>query len=231
MSAIESIKTFFLTAGATWVVYLLGALSLVSLGVAIERWLVFREGGGDLRGLALALDGHLMRGDHQGAIGELVRQRSIAARIAAAGLRLAHLGPAAADKAMASARALEKSRLDKRLVFLGTLGNNAPFLGLFGTVVGIIQAFAELGSHSATGGAAVAASQGTSDAVMTAIAEALVTTAIGIAVALPAVAAYNYFVRRIAGLMSSAEVLSNLVLAYLSASRTPGRPSDERGGT
>lgn len=79
----------------------------------------------------------------------------------------------------------------------------------------MIQAFEELG-HSAAGHAgAGAASQVASGAVMSAIAEALVATAVGIAVALPAVALYNYFQRRVENVLSGAEVLSNLVLAHL----------------
>ncbi|HTU58718.1 MAG TPA: MotA/TolQ/ExbB proton channel family protein, partial [Polyangiales bacterium] len=131
-----------------------------------------------------------------------------------AGLRLSERGPAAVDKAMQSRTALEREELDRRLAFLGTLGNNAPFIGLFGTVIGVIQAFEELG-HSAAGHAG-GSGQVASGAVMSAIAEALVATAVGLAVALPAVAAYNYFQRRVEGLLAGAEVLSNLVLAFLS---------------
>lgn len=162
----------------------------------------------------------LSRGAIDLAIEDLGRSQAVSAAIAAAGLRLSHLGPAAAEKAMQSASALERDRLQRRLAYLGTLGNNAPFVGLFGTVIGVILAFEELG-HGAPGHASAAAGQVASQAVMTAIAEALVATAVGIAVALPAVAAYNYYQRRVATLLSSSEVLSNLVLAYLS-----GTPAD-----
>ena len=217
MTTIEAIKAFFLTSGATWVLWLLGGLSVASLAVAVERWLFYRKKGADLPVLATALDGRLSAGEIDAAIEDLGRSPSVAASIAQAGLRLAHLGPAAADKAMQSAVALERGRLEQRLTYLGTVGNNAPFVGLFGTVIGVIQAFEELG-HAAPGHVAgdSAASQVASSAVMTGIAEALVATAIGIAVALPAVALYNYFQRRVASLLASAEVLTNLVLAYLS---------------
>src|SRR5690606_30719130 len=112
-----------------------------------------------------------------------------------AGLRLAPRGPAAAEKGMQSAIAAERKALEARLAYLGTLGNNAPFVGLFGTVIGVILAFEELGQAGAAG---TGASQVASAAVMSAIAEALVATAVGIGVALPAVAAYNYFQRRLA---------------------------------
>ena len=102
--------------------------------------------------------------------------------------------------------------LERWLAYFGTLGNNAPFIGLFGTVIGVIAAFEALGQH----GAAQVASQ----LVMASIAEALVATAVGILVALPAVVAFNYFQRRVASLLTGTEVLSNLVLAYLA--QTPG---------
>jgi biopolymer transport protein ExbB len=100
------------------------------------------------------------------------------------------------------------------------VGNNAPFVGLFGTVVGVVGAFDKLGQGAAAKAGAAAAAQATNLAVMSSIAEALVATAVGILVALPAVAFYNYFQRWIASLIAGSDVLSNLVLAYLSAERT-----------
>jgi biopolymer transport protein ExbB len=125
----------------------------------------------------------------------------------------------AAEKGMQSALAIERSTLENRLAFLGTLGNNAPFIGLFGTVIGVLLAFEAL---SKTQGAPSGTSQVASNAVMGSIAEALVATAVGIGVALPAVAAYNYFQRRIASILADAEALTNLVLAYVSARERNG---------
>jgi len=215
MNTVDAIKQILLESGAAWVLWFLGALSLLSVATIVERALYFRALGGDLQAMAERLDAKLSAGDSRGAIEELSRSRSVAAAIAAAGLRLAERGPAAVEKAMQSAMALARGRLERRLAYLGTLGNNAPFIGLFGTVVGVIGAFEELG-HAAPGhGGAGAASQVASQAVMASIAGALVATAVGILVALPAVAGFNYFQRRIASLLSGSEVLSNLVLAYL----------------
>ena len=127
-----------------------------------------------------------------------------------AGLHLAVRGATAAEKSMQGALAIERGLLEKRLSYLGTLGNNAPFVGLFGTVIGVIFAFEALGDAGAAG-----AGQMASKEVMSAIAEALVATAVGIAVALPAVVLNNYFYRRIEGIMSEAEALSSFVVAYL----------------
>src|SRR5277367_2297273 len=101
---------------------------------------------------------------------------------------------------MQSAAALERGRLERGLAYLATIGNNAPFVGLFGTVVGVIHAFEELG-HAAPAHAA-AAGQAASQAVMGSIAEALVATAVGLLVALPAVASYNYLQRRVTSLLA-----------------------------
>jgi biopolymer transport protein ExbB len=138
--------------------------------------------------------------------------RSAEAAVVAAGLRQLNRGPEAAEEAMASATALQRLRLERRLAFLGTLGNNAPFVGLLGTVIGIVQAFDSLQSAGAGGSGAGAE-------VMGAIAEALVATAIGLAVAIPAVAAFNYFQRRIKSTLGNAEALRHIVLSYLKARR------------
>ena len=223
MNTVEAIKHLFLDAGAGWVLWLLAGLSVASLAIAFERWALYRRTSANLHELAAGLQERLGNSSEQNAAKWLLTADTVSSRVAAAGLRLAARGPAAAAKAMISRTALEREDLELRLAFLGTLGNNAPFIGLFGTVIGVIQAFEELGHGAAGHAGAGAAGQVASAAVMSAIAEALVATAVGIAVALPAVAAYNYFQRRVEHLLAGAEVLSNLVLAHLE--------SDERSIT
>jgi biopolymer transport protein ExbB len=213
----HTLQQLFLRAGAGWVLWLLGFLSVVSVALTVERWLVLRARGGDLRTLSTLVGERLQHGDRAGALAELARSQSVAAAIASAGLRLGDRGAKAAEHAMRSALALERGQLERGLIVLGTVGSNAPFVGLLGTVIGVIAAFEELG-HAAPGhgGGAGAASQVASNAVMSSIAEALVATAVGLLVALPAVAAYNAFGRKIAALLQGSEVLTGLVLAYLS---------------
>ena len=202
--------------------WFLGALLVISIAIIVERWLFYRTRDCDLKALARRLGDHLGEADLRAAVKELGKSRSVAAAIAAAGLELADAGPAAADKAMQSAAALERRGLERWLAYLGTLGNNAPFIGLFGTVIGVIGAFEELGQGAGHGAVAAGATQVASQLVMASIAEALVATAVGILVALPAVVAFNYFQRRVASLLAGTEVLSNLVLAYLSQHARPG---------
>ncbi len=95
-----------------------------------------------------------------------------------------------------------KLALEKRLGILATFGNNAPFIGLFGTVLGIIQAFHDLGSSTEFG----------VKVVMTGISEALVATAMGLFVAIPSVIAYNYFVRKVKTILLIYEERKNLPL-------------------
>src|SRR5690606_35221956 len=112
----------------------------------------------------------------------------------------------AASEAMASATAIGRLRLERRLSFLGTLGNNAPFVGLLGTVIGIVQAFNEL-ERAGLGGSA-------SSDIMGGSAEARVATAIGLAVAIPAVAAFSYCQRGIRATLGNAEALEHIVLSH-----------------
>jgi biopolymer transport protein ExbB len=213
MNTVATLKELFVASGAGWVLWLLFLLSAGSIAVAIERLLFFRTKSDDLKGLVATLDAHLRSEDRAGALDALAPIRSVGARVASAGLRLAHRGPRAAEKGMESAIAVERKTLEAHLVFLGTLGNNAPFIGLFGTVIGVILAFEALGQANEVAG--TGSSQVASAEVMGAIAEALVATAVGIGVALPAVAIYNYFQRRIAIIMSDAEALQSMVVAYL----------------
>ncbi len=213
MHLVETIERLFVGAGASWVLWLLLGLAVGSLAVAFERALFFRGRGGNLAALSLALEQRLQAGDIEGARQHLQGNRALAAQVADAGLRLAHLGPAGVEKAMQGACAVQREQLESRLAFLGTLGNNAPFVGLFGTVIGVIQAFNHLGVQTGGTGAAAGASQ----AVMAGIAEALIATAVGIGVALPAVVFYNHFQRRIARLLAGTEALTSVVLAHLLA--------------
>ena len=211
MNAVEIVKQILLRSGSAWVLILLGGLSILSLAIVIERWIFFRSRDADIRELARSLDDELTAKQWGAAIKRLSAMPAAAAIIASAGLRLADRGAAAVDKAMQSAAALERGQLEKRLTYLGTIGNNAPFIGLFGTVIGIIHAFEELGR----GAGSVGPGQVASTAIMTSLAESLVATAVGIFVALPAVAAYNYFQRRTCSLLGQTEVLTNLVLAHV----------------
>jgi biopolymer transport protein ExbB len=220
---IERIKSAMVGLGAGWVLLLMLFLSVVSLAVMLERaWLYW-----SLRDDAAALMkdlGRLLRGgDLEGARARLERSPSAEAAVVIAGIVEAKMGVEAAEEAMAGASALQRLKLEKRLTFLGTLGNNAPFIGLLGTVIGIVGAFDELGKNRGMAGAAQVAPE----AVMTNIAEALVATAVGLLVAIPAVAAFNWFQRVVKTTLANTDALSHVLLAHLKATGESDAAVDE----
>ena len=206
-------KAVMLAMGAQPIMYLMIMLSVLSLAIILERGYFFYSIRDDLEVLARELSRLLRNGDYDEARKRMEASPSAEAAVVVAGLVEADRGAESAEEAMAGATALQRMKLERRLAYLGTLGNNAPFIGLFGTVIGIIQAFDKLqeaGKSVATSSSAVAPSE-----VMGSIAEALVATAIGLAVAIPAVAAYNYFQRLIKSTVTNTDALSRVLLAHL----------------
>lgn len=222
---IEKVKSAMVGLGAGWVLILMLVLSVVSLAVMLERAWLFWSLRDDIPNLMKDLGRLLRAGDLEGARRRLEGSPSAEAAVVVAGIVEADLGSAAAEEAMAGASALQRLKLERRLAFLGTLGNNAPFIGLLGTVIGIVGAFDELGkAKAAAPGAAAAASQVAPEAVMNNIAEALVATAVGLLVAIPAVAAYNSFQRLVKTTLSNTDALGHVLLAHLKAEApAPGK--------
>jgi biopolymer transport protein ExbB len=174
--------------GAGWVLWVLVALSAISLAISLERLWYFRTHR--VQKAALLAD-----------------MRALLFERASASVDREGLAPPAADIAAATegAKAREKLRLERNLAFLATLGSNAPFVGLFGTVLGVIKAFHDLAGSQA-GGPSV---------VMAGISEALVATAVGLMVAIPAVVAFNYFNRRVRAFMCTVEWTAHLAASEL----------------
>ena len=195
--------------GSAWVLYLLLLLSVVSVALALERVIHFVRHRDDLERLQRDLQEHLGRDDVEGARRLLADSPSHAARIALEGLGALDRGAATVEEVIEGATALVRLRMERGLAFLGTLGNNAPFLGLFGTVLGIIRAFRDLSTNTLEG----------SQAVMAGIAEALIATAVGLLVALPAVAVFNLFQRTIKSRLAGSQALSRVLLAHVKATR------------
>jgi biopolymer transport protein ExbB len=213
MKIVEKSKAVMLAMGAAPVMWLMIGLSILSLAIILERGYFFYSIRDDLEALARELQNALNRGNTEEARRRMEQSPSAEAAVVVAGLLASERGAAAAEEAMAGATALQRMKLEKRLAYLGTLGNNAPFIGLFGTVVGIIQAFEKLGEAGKN--TAQSASVAAPAEVMASIAEALVATAIGLAVAIPAVAAYNYFQRLIKSTVTNTDALSRVLLAHL----------------
>ena len=206
---------------ANVVLYLLLALSVLSIGIIFERWLYFRKRRVDIDALASGLRRALQTNDLAAARDLMRDDRSVEAAIILEALEWYRQGPEAVEQIVARAIRARRKQFEGGLVFLGTLGNNAPFIGLFGTVLGIVTAFKELGATTGTAGAAA----GGMNNVMSAIAEALIATGIGILVALPAVVAYNVFQKKGSDIEENANGLGNVMLASLKSEGGP--PVDE----
>lgn len=183
---------------ARTIAVVLFAMSAWSIGVMIDRWLAFRFARRQSLQFAPAAAGAL----REGRIAEAIRaaennRKSHLARVVTSGLQefLLHGESAATpeEKIEVSRRALERTEaivhaeLERGLGMLASIGSSAPFVGLLGTVVGIIDAFASMQKNQTTGLSAVAGG----------ISEALMTTALGLFVAIPAVMMFNYFTNRI----------------------------------
>ncbi len=201
---------------AKMVVVVLGIQSVWSIAVMAERFLLYRAARKQSQEFAPAVAESLKHGNIQEAI-ELseVKKKSHLAKVVAAGLSefQAHQSTSATISGAtieASRRALQRATavgvedLKRGLGGLATIGATAPFVGLFGTTVGIINAFAGMSQAEDTGLAAVAGG----------ISEALVATAIGLFVAVPAVWMYNYFTGKIESFVVEMDNSSSELIDY-----------------
>ncbi|MHB2026100.1 MAG: MotA/TolQ/ExbB proton channel family protein [Elusimicrobiota bacterium] len=182
--------------------------SILSVIFIIERWLYFRKADAQQGDALLSqVRKHLESGQAQQAQAYCQQQPSAVAQVLAYGLAFAGRARRDIEDLLATKRLEERMKMERFLAVLGTLGNIAPFIGLFGTVVGIIDAFRDL-AIAGTGGPAVVAKG---------IAEALVATAGGLVVAIPAVIFYNYFMRRVKNASTEMEVASARLVVMLGA--------------
>jgi biopolymer transport protein ExbB/TolQ len=190
-----------------WVLWLLLGLSLLSVAVMVERWIFYRRHKVAFESLREEFSKCLDKGDFEAAAKLLAKTDSLETNVVLAGLRGYAKGPESVEDLLAGAMSREKSFYERRLSILATLASNSPYIGLFGTVLGIVRAFKDLSKDMA------AASTG----VMAGIAEALVATAIGLLVAIPAVVAYNVFKGMVKDAVTNTESLSRILLAELKA--------------
>lgn len=207
---ITSLEKFALM-GATWVLYVLVAMSMFSIGIMLERWIFFRARSGNVDELSDKLLLALKRGDRRAAEDLLKNNKSIEAEVLLPVLGWLDGGPDSVSEALESSLIRKRGELERGLTWLGTLGNNAPFLGLFGTVIGIIQAFHMLGSSGAGGNQAAMGN------VIVAISEALIATGVGLVVALPAVVGYNLTQKRVGNVENNVQQIGKQLLALLKA--------------
>jgi biopolymer transport protein ExbB/biopolymer transport protein TolQ len=199
--------------GSAWVMYVLIGLSVASIAVMVERFLFFRKHGRGGEDLADALCDLLERGDREAAEGLLRRHPAIEAEVLLASLRWSSGGPEGLSAGIDGEMIKRRRDLEAGMTLLGTLGNNAPFIGLFGTVIGVIVAFADLAEGS---------SKIQMDKVMGGIAEALIATGVGLFVAIPAVVAYNVYQKKITDIEDNVSSINKRLCALLAVVGTFG---------
>lgn len=193
--------------GTEWVLWLLIILSVISVAIMIERAVFFARMRLNFQTFSAQLTKHLIDNDMGAAKKLCEEQPALETQVVLRALEYRDRGTKAMRESMEGFLIGEKQVLDRGLVVLGTLGNNAPFIGLFGTVIGIIMAFKDLADNPA-GGPSV---------VMAGISEALVATAVGLMVAIPAVIAFNAYNRVVKRHYANAEAVMKLVLSHHAA--------------
>ncbi len=170
-----------------WDMWLLLALSIVGLAVVIERLVFFASQHGDTKGLLRTIGQKIAADDIDGAIKVCRGQRGMLPRILEFGLQRGEKNRADITDALSIALMEHLNALERNLGIIGTIAVIAPFVGLFGTVLGIIRAFQDIALKGNSTPAVVAAG----------VSEALITTATGLIIAVIAVVFFNYFKTRI----------------------------------
>lgn len=196
--------------GAEWVTWLLLGVSVLGLAVVIDRTVLLLRTREGFTALRAAMAASLGRGDLAASMAA-VEGDSLARNVLRAGLLLVGRGERRSEpveQAMLGALAAQRARYEARLSSLVTIGNVSPLLGLLGTVIGIVQAFYQLGRLGT-----VQAANNT--AIMSAIGEALVATGIGIGTAVPAVVVYNWLRATVTIRIKQSEALQRELLAAL----------------
>lgn len=203
MSFATLLQKFFMGIGVSWVLYALSGLSVLSLAIIGERWLFYRR-----RRVAPDAALRLARGGAVDGPRDAIEQR-VADRLLVIAREAATRRDA--ENALDMELRRQRQRYEAGLTFLATLGNNAPFVGLLGTVLGIMAAFWQL--------SAIADAARKNELLMSSISEALIATAMGLVVAIPAVAFYNVFRKRVNGAFEQArEIAASRLTAHFGTS-------------
>ncbi|MBL8915710.1 MAG: MotA/TolQ/ExbB proton channel family protein [Archangium sp.] len=215
--------------GFTIVVILLS--SVLAIGVAVERVIALWGVGAKTRELGQLIARHLLRGEVAAARSAADRSTTLSADLFRAGFDRAtrSTGPNL-DAAVERERVQLLLKMRRGLWILGTIGATAPFVGLFGTVWGIMRSFKDLGLDVESGGT------GGSAAVMSGISEALIATAVGIIVAVEAVVLFNIFQARLARMSAELRLIAEEFVELLREAAPNGKlpaptPSDSQPPT
>ncbi len=203
---------------SSWVIVLMLFLSILVIGVSIERWLYFLRTKLDSDIFMDKIKNYIIDGEYEEAINFCKKSKGTIPIVVKAGLENRQLPRDEIDKIMETVRMEQRVNLERYLGILGTLGNTAPFIGLLGTVLGIIKAFKDLASSAGAG----------PEVVMVGIAEALIATAFGLGVAIPAVILFNYFMKKVKNISVEMDAVSKRLI-ILMANYGEGAHGRKRG--
>jgi biopolymer transport protein TolQ len=192
-------------ASANFLLYFMGFLSVVSLAIIIERFLTLRKISKNSALIGAEFD-DVIKTQNTSKMKELANANgSIEAKALSYGINyLNKNSESGLDELFSSFKTMEKPKLEGNLYILGTIASNAPYIGLLGTVMGIMKAFNDLGNAPGQG----------NEVVMSGIGHALVATAVGLALAIPAVIAFNYFSKKVSLILSNIDATKDLCLLY-----------------
>jgi biopolymer transport protein ExbB/TolQ len=186
------------------VLYVLILLSILSIGMILERFFTLRKISSASQKMRNRIRATIVSHSVDD-VESLKNPETIEGRALTFGLKhVKESGSKGLEEVFNTIALTERPELEKYLSFLATVGSNAPYIGLLGTVLGIMKAFQDL-AHSPEAG---------QQTVMAGISLALVATAAGLFVAIPAVISYNYFQRQVRGILQSLESTKELCLAY-----------------
>lgn len=177
--------------------------SIIGLGVVIDRYIVLRKAKINIPAFMVRIRGLLKKKDISGAVSYCMEEKSPVANIIRKGLKKYKLGHERVKESIENAGRQEITKLEKGLSILASVAGIAPLLGFLGTVTGMIQAFMTIES--------LQGSANPSD-LAGGIWEALVTTAFGLIVGIPALAFYNYFLSAVKKLVGDMEAVANDVV-------------------
>lgn len=208
--------TVFLKGG--WVMYPIVACSIIGVAIITEKFIVLKKARVNVPAFLIKIRNMVKKKDIEGAISYCMQERTPVANIVKKGLKKFRYGHKRVTEAIESAGRQEISKMEKGLPILATISGIAPLLGFLGTVTGMISAFMKIQE--------LQGSANPSD-LAGGIWEALITTAFGLIVGIPALAFYNYFTSRINKIVVDMELISNDIIDLLDDAHRPADEEDE----
>jgi biopolymer transport protein ExbB len=187
------------------VLYLLIGLSLFSLLIIIERYVRIGRVARLSQVERRKLEVQLAKGSLDSIVALELSSESLEGRVMIRALeQIRTTGSRGLEQIFNTFEQIEQPKLERSLTFLATVGSNAPYIGLFGTVLGIMKSFNDLSQASSAG----------QQTVMAGISAALIATAAGLLVAIPNVLAYNYFQKQVQGILGGLATFKEAALGY-----------------